>query len=142
MRATREGGSPSSSARAWGATKINKPVKSISTYALLFPAKVAFMIIPLSSASSPEVGRRERPLTLWDMAWMLPRDKTQQREISCSLVFSPRHHWPLTRSLCNDFRMNELDWLEGLTGAPKLHPNPCPRQLVKRRTTGPFPSGL
>src|ERR1700730_4908076 len=53
MRATRDGGSPSS-ARALGATKSSKPDKHMITSALLFPAKMAFMLFPQSSAASPE----------------------------------------------------------------------------------------
>jgi hypothetical protein len=51
MRATRDGGSLSSSACALGAIKSNRPDKHISRTALLFPTKVAFIFV------SPVSGR-------------------------------------------------------------------------------------
>src|SRR6266404_806315 len=63
MRATRAGGSASSvgsPARALGATNSNRPAKHMSTDALLFPAKVAFMIV------SPVSGPISRSLADWE----------------------------------------------------------------------------
>src|SRR5882762_4123702 len=63
MRATRAGGSASSvgsPARALGATNSNRPAKHMSTDALLFPVKVAFMIV------SPVSGPISRSLADWE----------------------------------------------------------------------------
>src|ERR1700730_5532056 len=111
MRATRDGGWPSS-ARALGATKSSKPDKHMSTSALLFPAKMAFMLFPLSSAASPEA----RPIGSTSVrTWScltLPVDITRCLQLSCSCE---SHIWDGSRP--SGHRVLELE----ITG-PKAVP--------------------
>src|SRR6266702_324776 len=88
MRATRVGGSFSSSARALGAAKLKRPAKHSSRLRLLLPVNViVFMTNPLFSSwdagrSGPLMrrsSRRERNILL------LPLGRTPQWERSCHL---------------------------------------------------------
>src|SRR5258708_379617 len=83
MRATRDGGSPSS-ARALGAIKSKRPAKHTSRDVLLFPPKVAFMFVPLSSTTSPDawpIGSTS--VVTFEVPVILPCGRTRRQQLSC-----------------------------------------------------------